>query len=83
MKKYLIVIEKSKSGYSSYSPDILGCVATGKTKQEVEKNMYEAIQFHLEGLKEEGLQLPQNKTESEMLVFAVAEPKVQYSRKKR
>ena len=83
MKKYLIVIEKTKTGFSSYSPDILGCAATGKTKQEVEQNMYDAIQFHLEGMKEEGLQLPQNRTESEMMVFSVAEPKVPYGKKHR
>ena len=81
MKKYLIVIEKNNSGFSAYSPDIPGCIATGKTKKEVEQNMYEAIQFHLNGLTEEGLQLPQNNTESEMLVFAVAEPKVHYGKK--
>ena len=83
MKKYLILIEKTKAGYSAYSPDILGCAATGKTKQEVEKNIYGAIRFHLEGLKEEGLQLPQNRTESEMLVFSVAEPKASYGKRKR
>ena len=81
MKKYLIVIEKTKSGFSSYSPDIVGCAATGKTKKEVEKNMYEAIQFHLKGLQEEGLNLPENKTESEMLVFAVDEPKAKYGKR--
>ena len=48
--KYLIVIEKTETGYSAYSPDIDGCVATGATKDEVEKNMKEAIEFHLEGL---------------------------------
>ena len=48
--KYLIVIEKTDTGYSAYSPDIDGCVATGATKDEVEKNMKEAIEFHLEGL---------------------------------
>ena len=81
MKKYLIVIEKTKNGFSAYSPDIAGCAATGKTKREVEKNMYEAIQFHLEGLQEEGLHLPENNTESEMLVFA-AEPKAHYGKRK-
>lgn len=70
MKKYLIVIEKTKTGFSAYSPDIPGCIATGKNKREVEKSMYEAIRFHLEGLKTEGIKLPQNKTESEVLVFA-------------
>ena len=83
MKKYLIVIEKTKTGFSAYSPDIAGCIATGKTKKDVEQNMYDAIQFHLDGLKEEGLQLPQNNTESEMLVFAVAEPKATYKVKNR
>ena len=69
MKKYLVVIEKTKTGYSSYVPDISGCVATGSTKEEVEKNIYEAIQFHLEGLKEEGLNIPKSSTESEIMVF--------------
>jgi predicted RNase H-like HicB family nuclease len=58
MKKYLIVIEKTKTGYSAYSPDIPGCIATGKTKKETEKRMEEAIDFHLEGLREEGYMIP-------------------------
>ena len=82
MKKYLIVLEKTKTGFSAYSPDISGCVATGKTKKEAEQNIYEAIQFHLEGLREEGLRLPENTTESEMLVFAIAEPQTKYGKKK-
>ena len=57
--KYLIVIEKTHSGYSAYSPDVDGCIATGKTKNEVEKNMQEAIEFHLEGLAQENLEIPQ------------------------
>ena len=40
MKKFLIVIEKTKNGYSSYAPDLPGCIATGRTKEETEKNMY-------------------------------------------
>lgn len=44
MRKYLVIIEKTITGYSAYSPDVLGCVATGKTKKEVEQNMREAIQ---------------------------------------
>ncbi len=81
MKKYLIVIEKTKTGFSAYSPDIPGCAATGRTKKEVEKNIYDAIQFHIEGLKEEGERLPENTSESEMLVFSVAEPKLRYGKK--
>ena len=48
--KYLIVVEKTDTGYSAYSPDIDGCIATGGTKEEVEKNLKEAIEYHLEGL---------------------------------
>ena len=48
MKKYLIVVEKTGTGYSAYSPDLDGCVATGKTREEVEREMQEAIAFHLE-----------------------------------
>ncbi|MBI2968552.1 MAG: type II toxin-antitoxin system HicB family antitoxin [Bacteroidetes bacterium] len=81
MKKYLIVLEKTKRGFSAYSPDIPGCIATGRTRKETEENIYNAIQFHLEGMREEGLRLPENTTESEMLVFTVAEPKVSYGKK--
>lgn len=51
--QYLIVIEKTETGYSAYSPDLDGCVATGPTKHEVEQNMREAIEFHVEGLRRE------------------------------
>jgi predicted RNase H-like HicB family nuclease len=53
-KKYLIVIEKIDTGYSAYSPDLDGCIATGSTEEEIQQNMQEAIEFHLEGLKLEG-----------------------------
>jgi predicted RNase H-like HicB family nuclease len=49
MKKYLIVIERTGNGYSSYSPDLPGCVSTGKSREEAEKNMREAIEFHIDG----------------------------------
>ena len=49
--KYLITIEETKTGYSAYSPDVPGCMATGETKDEVECNIKEAIEFHLEGLR--------------------------------
>ena len=54
MKKYLIVIEPTNTGFSAYSPDLPGCVSTGRTREEVEQNMREAISFHLDGLREEG-----------------------------
>lgn len=70
MLKYLVIYEKTSTGYSAYIPDLPGCVATGKTRKHVEKNIYEAMKFHLEGLKLEGLPTPKPYTESEMLVFA-------------
>ena len=58
MNKYLVVIEKTGTGYSAYSPDIPGCVSTGRTKQAAKRNMREAIEFHLEGLRLEGEEIP-------------------------
>ena len=54
MSKYLVIVEQTKTGYSAYSPDLPGCVATGKTRSQVERTMSEAIEFHLEGLREDG-----------------------------
>ncbi len=64
MKKYLIVIEKTGTGYSAYSPDLEGCVATGGTRQEVESQMHEAISFHLESMAENGEPIPEPHTYS-------------------
>jgi predicted RNase H-like HicB family nuclease len=58
MQRYLVIYEKTDNNYSAYSPDIPGCIATGKTRKEVEKNMKEAILFHIDGLIEEGLPYP-------------------------
>ncbi len=69
MKKYLVVFEKTKTGFSAYSPDIPGCISTGRTKLEVERSMYEAIQFHLEGMKEDGMKIPKQTTAAEVYVF--------------
>lgn len=71
MRRYLVVYEKTKTGYSAYVPDLPGVIATGKSKTIVEKNIFGAIQFHLEGLKEERLRIPKAQAESEILVFAV------------
>jgi predicted RNase H-like HicB family nuclease len=62
--KYLVVVEESGSGYSAYSPDLPGCVATGGTRQEVEEEMARAIAFHIEGLRAEGLDAPAPRTSS-------------------
>jgi predicted RNase H-like HicB family nuclease len=62
--KYLIVIERTATGYSAYSPDLPGCIATGSTREEVEREMKGAIAFHLDGLKAEGLAIPQPSSSS-------------------
>ena len=62
--KYLVVVEESDTGFSAYSPDLPGCVATGATRDEVEKEMAKAIAFHLEGLRAEGLDAPEPRTSS-------------------
>jgi predicted RNase H-like HicB family nuclease len=68
--KYLIVIEKSKTGYSAYSPDLPGCVSTGNTIEETEQSMREAISFHLDGLKEEGYEIPKPTSRSSYIEIA-------------
>jgi predicted RNase H-like HicB family nuclease len=56
--RYAIVIERAAANYSAYVPDLPGCVATGATVEEVEAQIREAIAFHVEGLREDGLPVP-------------------------
>ena len=56
--RYAIVIENAGPNYSAYVPDLLGCVATGISIEEVEREIREAIEFHLEGLREDGAPIP-------------------------
>jgi len=56
--RYAIVIEKAEGNYSAYVPDLPGCVATGTTVAETESEIREAIRFHIDGLKEDGLPVP-------------------------
>jgi len=57
--RYAIVIERAQNNYSAYVPDLPGCVATGATVEETEAQMREAIEFHIAGLREDGLPVPQ------------------------
>ena len=52
MEKYLVMIEKAENNYSAFSPDVWGCVATGASVEEITENMKEALQFHMENMKE-------------------------------
>lgn len=58
MNRYLIVIEVTDTGFSAYSPDLPGCVSTGATRREVAANMKEAIEFHVDGMKQERYPIP-------------------------
>lgn len=69
--KYLIVIEPTGTGFSAYSPDLPGCASTGATREEVERNMQEAIELHLEGLREEGYPVPEPSTSSSYVEITV------------
>jgi predicted RNase H-like HicB family nuclease len=58
MHRYLVVIEPTPTGFSAYSPDLAGCVATGASRPDVEQAMREAIAFHLDGLRADGQPIP-------------------------
>jgi predicted RNase H-like HicB family nuclease len=68
--RFLIVVEDAGANFSAYSPDLPGCVATGGSREEAEKNMYEAIQLHIEGLKEDGLPIPTSSAVAEYVVLS-------------
>jgi predicted RNase H-like HicB family nuclease len=68
--KYLVVIEPTSTGFSAYSPDLPGCVSTGASREECERNMHEAIAFHLDGLREEGEAVPPPRTSAAFVEVA-------------
>jgi predicted RNase H-like HicB family nuclease len=68
--RFLVVIEKANKNYSAYSPDLPGCVATGTTREDAEKNIYEAIEMHIQGLREDNLAIPESKSFAEYIAVA-------------
>ena len=66
--RFLVVVEEADQNFSAYSPDLPGCVATGATREDAETNMYEAIQLHIEGLKEDGIPIPSSTAIAEYVV---------------
>ena len=60
MHRYVVVFEKAEANWAAYSPDVRGCVATGTTRDETAQNMRDALEFHLEGLREKGLPIPES-----------------------
>lgn len=69
MQRYLIVIEKANENFSAYSPDLPGCIATGKSRSEVTQNMTAAIEMHIEGLREDDLPIPKPSSKAEYVAI--------------
>ena len=65
--KYLVVVEGSDNGYSAYVPDLPGCVAAAKGREEIVTLIQEAIEFHIEGLRESGDPVPQPSSQCELV----------------
>jgi predicted RNase H-like HicB family nuclease len=70
MHRFLVVIEKAEKNYAAYSPDLPGCVATGKTREITEQNMVDAIRLHVAGLIEDGLPVPNSESFAEFVAIA-------------
>lgn len=68
--RYLVIYEKTQTGYSAYAPDLPGCITTGPTLAATERLMKEAIEFHLEGLREDGLPIPEPTTKADYITAA-------------
>jgi len=68
--RYLVVVEKGPTSYGAYVPDLPGCVAVGETREEVLASIHEAIEFHLEGLREDGQPIPPPSSSSEIVEVA-------------
>jgi predicted RNase H-like HicB family nuclease len=65
--KYLVVVESGPTSFGAYVPDLPGCVAVGSTREEVTTLIHEAIEFHIEGMKEDGLPIPAPSSSSELV----------------
>ncbi len=70
MYRFLIVIEKAGKNYSAYCPDLPGCVATGKTREDAERNMHQAVEMHIQGMLEDNLPIPVNVATAEYIAVA-------------
>ena len=70
MYRFLIVIEKANKNYSAYSPDLPGCVASGKTRDEAARNMHEAVEMHVQGMLEDKLPIPEGTALAEYIAVA-------------
>jgi predicted RNase H-like HicB family nuclease len=69
MYRFLIVVEKAEGNYSAYSPELPGCVATGKTREVAASNMHKAIELHIQGLREDHLPIPKLRSFAEIIAI--------------
>ena len=67
MYRFLVIIEKAEGNYSAYFPDLPGCVATGQSREEAEKNMLEAMELHIQGMKEDHQSIPETSSFAEYI----------------
>ncbi len=74
MRRFLIIIEQGDHNYGAYVPDLPGCIATGKTVEEVKANMRDAIKMHLEGMIEDQESIPLSQTMAEYVDVAIPDP---------
>ncbi len=70
--RYVVIVEQGENGFGAYVPDLPGCVAVGETREEALRLIREAIELHLEGMREEGLPVPEPSTSSEYVEIGVA-----------
>jgi predicted RNase H-like HicB family nuclease len=71
MYRFLIVVERAEGNYSAYSPDLPGCVATGRTREQVTRNMHQAIEMHIRGLLEDNLPIPKPRSFAEYVAVSL------------
>jgi len=72
LHRYLVIIEKNSDSYSVYSPDLPGCVATGASREEAEKNMGKAVEVHIKGLLDKGMPIPEARSIAEYVAIQEA-----------
>jgi len=68
--RYLVVIEESETGFGAYVPDLPGCVAVGATRDDVSRLIHEAVEFHLDGLRQDGLPIPADHSSPDVVEIA-------------
>ena len=72
MKRYAVIIERGPNNLSAYVPDLPGCVTTGRTVEEIERNIHEAVELHLESMVEDGMPIPEPSTSVSYVELQVA-----------